>query len=73
MKSLLATAVGTELMLIAGVSYAANGHMMDGGAGGGGWMGGYSGMGGHGGVWVPTLLVIVVVAVVAWVLSQKRK
>ena len=67
MKTLLAMAVGTASMLTAGVSYAANGHMMDGDAPGGG------GMGGYGGGWVPTLLVIVVVAFVAWVVSQKRK
>jgi hypothetical protein len=76
LKTLLATAVGTALT--ASVSFAANGHMVDGGARGGSWMdgdwmGGYSGIAGHGGVWAPTLLVIVVVALVAWVLSQKRK
>jgi len=67
MKTLLATAVGTASMLYAGVSCAANGHMMDSGAGTGGWMGGY------GGVWVSILLAIGVVTLVAWVLSQNRK
>ena len=32
-----------------------------------GWMGGYGGM------WVPILLIIVVVAVVAWMLGRKSK
>lgn len=34
-----------------------------------GWMGGY----GFGGMWVPILVVIVVAALVAWVVAQKKK
>ena len=67
MKTLLAMAVGTVPLLATGVAFAQNGNMMNGGMGGGGWMGGY------GGIWVPTLLVIVVVGLVAWIVTQKRK
>ena len=67
MKALLAMAVGTVPLLATGVSLAQNGNMMNGGMWGGGWMGGY------GGIWVPTLLVIVVVGLVAWIVTQKRK
>ncbi len=73
MKSLLAMAVGTVTMLATGVSFAQNGNMMNGGASGDGWMNGYGAMGGYGGPWVPTLLVIAVVGLVAWVVAQKRK
>ena len=62
--------VGTVPLLATGVSFAQNANMMNGGNGGmwgDGWMGGY------GGIWVPTLLVIVVVGLVAWVVTQKRK
>ena len=34
---------------------------------------GFGWMGGYGGIWVPILLVIVVAALVAWVITQKRK
>jgi hypothetical protein len=67
MKTLLAMAVGTVLLLATGVSLAQSGNMMNGGMWGTGWMGGY------GGIWVPTLLVIVVVGLVAWIVTQKRK
>jgi len=73
MKTLLVMAVGTVALLATGVSFAQNGNMMNGGTGGGGWMNGYGGMGGYGGIWVPTLLVILVVGLVAWVVTQKRK
>jgi uncharacterized membrane protein len=73
MKAFLVIAVGNALMLATRVSCAADGHMMDGGAWGGSWMGGYGVMGGYAGVWIPTLLVIAVVALVAWVVMQKRK
>ena len=43
------------------------GGMGGGGMGYGGWMGGY------GGYWVPVLLVIVVVGLVAWFIKQKGK
>jgi hypothetical protein len=67
MKTLLAMAVGTVLLLTTGVSLAQNGTMMNGGMWGGGWMGGY------GGIWGPILLVIVVVGVVAWFVKKKGK
>jgi hypothetical protein len=73
MKTLLAMTVGTVTLLATGVSLAQNGNMMNGGTGGDGWMNGYGAMGGYGGVWVPTLLVIVVVGLVAWVVTQNRK
>ena len=73
MKTLLAMAVGTVPLLATGVAFAQNGNMMNGGTGGGGWMGGYGGMGGYAGIWVPTLLVIAVVGLVAWIVTQKRK
>lgn len=42
--------------------------MMNGsGMWGSGWMGGY------GGGWLPILLVIVIIGLVVWVISQKRK
>lgn len=34
---------------------------------------GFSGMGGYGGAWVPILLVIVVVGLVAWIVTQRKK
>ena len=73
MKTLFAMAVGTVTLLATGVSLAQNGNMMNGGTWGDGWMGGSGGMGGYGGIWVPTLLVIVVIGLVAWVGTQKRK
>lgn len=36
---------------------------------GSGWMDGY----GFGGIWVPILFVIVVAALVAWIVAQKKK
>ena len=73
MKTLLAMSVGTVTLLASGVSFAQNGNMMGGGTGGDGWMNGYGVMGGYGGIWVPTLIVIVIVGLVAWVVTQKRK
>jgi hypothetical protein len=73
MKTLLAMAVGTVSLLATGIAFAQSGNMMNSGTGGGGWMGGSGWMGGYGGIWVPTLLVIVVVGLVAWVVTQKRK
>lgn len=67
MKTLFATAVGTGSMLTTGVSSAQSGNMMNGGAWGVGWMGGY------GGIWMPILLVVVVVGLVAWAINQKGK
>jgi len=73
MKILLAMAVGTVTLLSAGLSLAQTGNMMHGGSGGDGWMNGYGAMGGYGGIWVPTLLVVAVVGLVAWVVTQRRK
>ena len=67
MKVLHAMAVGAVLLLVASLSFAQSGNMMDGGMWGGGWMGGY------GGIWGPILIVIVVVGVVAWFLKKKGK
>jgi hypothetical protein len=73
MKTLLATIVGTASLLTSSISLAQNGSMMNGGTGSDGWMNGYGAMGGYGGIWVPTLLVIAVVGLVAWIVTQKRK
>jgi len=66
MQNFRAMAVGTVSLLAAGVSFAQSGNMMNSGTWGGGWMGGY------GGAWMPILLVIVVVALVVWVIKQKK-
>ena len=68
MKTMLSMAVGAVPLLAPAVSFAQTGNMM-----GGGGMGGFGWMGGYGGIWVPILLVIVVVGVVAWVVKQKGK
>jgi hypothetical protein len=73
MKTLLTTVVGTASLLASSISLAQNGGMMNGGTGSGGWMNGYGVTGGYGGIWVPTLLVIAVVGLVAWIVTQKRK
>jgi uncharacterized membrane protein len=67
MKALLAKTVGALSLLLPGAAFAQSGNMMNGGASGGGWMGGY------GGAWMPTLLLVAVVALVVWVVTQKRK
>ena len=59
-------AVSTTLLLFSGVALAQSGNMMNGGSWGGEWMGGYGGM------WIPILLVVVVVALVVWVVKQKK-
>lgn len=74
MKTLLARTVGVASLLAAGAANAQNANMMNGGGSwGGGWMSGYGGMGGYGGILVPTLLVIALVGLVAWIVTQKRK
>lgn len=73
MKILSAMAVGTMALFASGVSFAQNGSMMNGGASGDGWMNGFGAMGGYGGVWLPALLIIAVVGIVAFVVAQKRK
>ena len=66
MKNSLAMAIGMTLLLFSGVALAQGGNMMNGGAWGSGWMGGY------GGIWMPILLVVAVVALVVWVVKQKK-
>lgn len=63
---LIALALAITAQMNPGLASAQNGNMMN-GSPMGGWMGGY------GGVWLPLLLIIVVVGVVAWVVMQKRK
>lgn len=65
MKSLYAIAVGTVPLLTTGVSFAQSGNMM-----GGTW--GYGWMGGYGGPWMWILMVIVGVALVVWIVKQKK-
>ncbi|WP_114970719.1 hypothetical protein [Rhodoferax ferrireducens] len=67
MKNLLAVAVGTTSLLTTGVSFAQNGNMMNDGLWGSGWMGGY------GGIWMPILLVVVLVVLVAWIVKRGGK
>jgi len=67
MKMFLAMLFGMGLLSVSSVALAQNGNMMNNGMWNAGWMGGYGGM------WVPILLVIVVVAVVAWMLGRKGK
>ena len=67
MRNLLASSVGTVILLATGVSFAQSGNMMNGGAWGGGSMGGY------GGIWMPILILVVVVALVVWVVKQQKK
>ena len=66
MRNLLAIAVGTVFLLANSVSFAQSGNMMNGGVSGSGWMGGY------GGIWMPILMLVVVVALVVWVVKQKK-
>jgi hypothetical protein len=66
MKTLLLTAAGMAPLLGAGDALAQTGNMMGGGMGGYGWMGGY------GGIWLPLLLVVAVVGLVAWVVVRQK-
>jgi len=70
MKTLFAMTVSAFPLLLPGAAYAQSGNMMNGGNWGGGWMAGY---GGYAGVWIPVLLVIAVVVLLALVITQKRK
>ena len=67
MNIFLAVVSSMATLLVSSVAVAQSGNMMNGGMWNAGWMGGYGGM------WVPILLVIVVVAVVAWMLGRKGK
>jgi len=66
MKNLLVVALGSVPVLTPGVSFAQSGNMMNGGAWGNSWMGGY------GGIWMPILVIVVVVALVVWIVKQKK-
>lgn len=65
--------VGALPLLLSGAAYAQSGNMMNTGNWGGGWMAGYAGMSGYAGAWIPVLLVIAVVVLVALVIAQERK
>ena len=67
MKMVPAILISLGALLAGDVALAQNGHIMNDGMWNAGWMGGYGGM------WLPILLVIAVVAVVAWVLGRKGK
>lgn len=59
-------AAPAALSLGTGLAHAQGGPMMNGGMWTGRWMGGYGGM------WVPILLVVIV-ALLVWIVIQKRK
>ena len=63
----LSITIAAVSLLAAGAASAQNANMMNGGNWGAGWMTGY------GGVWVPILLVVAAVGVVAWIISRKDK
>jgi hypothetical protein len=67
MKILVAWVTCTGGMLLSNNSPAQSGNMMNEGMWNAGWMGGY------GGVWVPVVLIITVVAAVAWTVGRKHK
>lgn len=67
MKTLHTLAVGIVSLVTTGVALAQNANMMNGGAWGGDWMGGY------GGLWMPIVLVVVLVGLVAWVMRRGGK
>jgi len=66
MKNLLIIAFGTVSLLTTDVSFAQSGNMMNGGTWGNSWMGGY------GGIWMPILVIAVIVALVVWIVKQKK-
>lgn len=66
MKNLLAKAVAALPLLTTSGAFAQNGNMMNGGSWGGGWMGGYGGIG-------MSILLVVVIALVVWIVTQKNK
>ena len=66
MKTRFLMAAGTVPFLGAGNALAQTGNMMGGGMGGYGWMGAY------GGIWLPLLLVVAVVGLVAWVVVRQK-
>ena len=72
MKNQISIAIATASLLTTGAASAQNGNMMNGGNWGGNWMGG-TWMDGYGGIWTVVLMVVVVAAIVAWIVSQNRK
>ena len=66
MKNLLVIALGSVPVLTTDVSFAQSVNMMNDGAWGNSWMGDY------GGIWMPILMIIVVVALVVWIVKQKK-
>ena len=66
MKFRMSLAAAPTLAMGTGLAHAQGGHMMNGGGWYGGWMGGYGGM------WIPILLVVVV-ALLVWIVMQRRK
>ena len=66
MNILRLIALSTVTALTTEVSFAQSASMMNDGTWGNSWMGGYSGM------WMPILIVTVVVALVVWIIKQKK-
>lgn len=66
MKLKLHRTAAAALTLGSGLVHAQGGHMMN----GGGWYA--DGMGGYGGFWIPVLLVVIV-ALLVWIVLQRRK
>ena len=66
MKNLRAVALCSVPVLTTEVSFAQGVSMMNDGAWGNSWMGGY------GGIWMPILMIVVVVALVVWIVKQKK-
>ncbi len=69
MKTLITAVVAALPVTAVGEAFAQNGGIMNGGSGG---MSGSGWMGGYGGYWMPILLVAVV-ALVVWIVMQRRK
>ncbi len=67
MKTLPALSIGAVALLANGVALAQSGNMMNGSS----W--GIGGMGEYGGVWMPILLVVVVIALVALIFKRGDK
>lgn len=68
MNTLQKVGVGLASLLATASTMAQDGNMMNGGGmGGSGWMGGY------GGYWVPVLVLVIIVGLAVWVISQQKK
>lgn len=65
MKLSFHRAAAAAATLGTGLVHGQDGHMMN-----GGWHGGW--MGGSGGVWIPILLVVIV-GLLVWIVTQRRK